>query len=130
MNTTHLTAVQRQALQDALLARRAALDVQRNAHLAGQSRAAHAREVLLQDGDDAPQRDAERELDFDRTDRDATALAEVDPALQRLAQGSYGLCTVCAEPIDPARLQASPQAARCLRCETQHERGGSRPHSL
>lgn len=129
MNTT-LTTEQRQALQVALLTRRATLDVQRSAHLAGQSRAAHAREVLLQDGDDAPQRDAERELDFDRTDRDATALAEVDQALQRLAQGCYGMCTDCSEPIAPARLLASPQAARCLRCEALQERGRTRAPTL
>jgi DnaK suppressor protein len=129
MNTT-LTTAQRQTLQDALLSRRAALEAQRSAHLAGQSRAAHAREVLLQDGDDAPQRDAEREIDFDRTDRDATALADVDLALQRLAQGTYGACIDCSEPIDPARLQASPQAPRCLACETRHERGRARPATL
>jgi DnaK suppressor protein len=129
MNTT-LTTAQLQALQLALLARRATLDVQRIAHLAGHSRAAHAREVLLQDGDDAPQRDADRELDFDRTDRDATALVEVDQALQRLAQGSFGVCTECAEPIDAARLLASPQVARCLTCETVLERGRPRPPTL
>jgi DnaK suppressor protein len=128
--STLLTPVQRQALQDALLARRAALEAQRLAHLAGQSRVAHAREVLLQDGDDAPQRDADRELDFDRTDRDATALAEVDQALQRLAQGSYGVCADCSAPIDPARLLASPQVLRCLACETRHEQGRARPPSL
>jgi DnaK suppressor protein len=129
MNTS-LTTEQRQALQDALLARRAALDVQSRAHLAGQSRASHAREVLLQDGDDAPQRDADRELDFDRTDRDATALLDVDRALQRLAQGSYGSCTDCSEPIDLARLQASPEVSRCLACETRHERGRPRSATL
>jgi DnaK suppressor protein len=129
MNST-LTSGQRQALHAALLARRAALDSQRSTHLAGQSRVAHAREVLLQDGDDAPQRDAEREIDFDRTDRDATALAEIDQALLRFEQGSYGSCTACSEPIDPARLQASPQVARCLACEAEHERGRARPATL
>ncbi len=129
MNTT-LSTAQRQTLQDALLARRAALEAQRLGHLAGQSRAAHAREVLLQDGDDAPQRDAEREVDFDRTDRDATSLAEVDQALQRLALGTYGACIDCHEPIDPVRLQAGPHFARCLACEALHERGSARPTTL
>ena len=82
-----LTPAVRAQLQQQLQARRDALDAQRSTHLAGQSRAAHAREVLLQDGDDATQRDAERTVDFDRTDRDAVSLAEVDQALQRLAAG-------------------------------------------
>lgn len=127
---TRLSTDSRQTLHDTLLARRAALEAQRSGHLAGQTRAAHAREVLLQDGDDAPQRDAERELDFDRTDRDATALAEVDQALQRLALGTYGACVDCSEPIDPLRLQASPHCARCLACEALHERGRARPATL
>jgi DnaK suppressor protein len=125
-----LTPEQIETLKQALLARRGALDAQCQAHLSGQTRAAHAREVLLQDGDDAPQRDAEREIDFDRIDRDAIALAEVDLALQRLAQGSYGQCTACGEAIEPARLLASPQAARCLACESMLERSRARPATL
>jgi DnaK suppressor protein len=125
-----LNPAQTRALEAALLERRAALEAQRSAHLAGQSRAAHAREVLLQDGDDAPQRDAEREVDFDRIDRDATALAEVEQALQRLAQGRYGQCTECDGPIALTRLQASPHVPRCLDCEALHERGRSRPPTL
>ena len=57
--TSALTPLQRQQLHDSLLSSRLALEAQRSAHLAGQSRAGHAREVLLQDGDDATQRDAE-----------------------------------------------------------------------
>jgi DnaK suppressor protein len=128
--STVLTPEQIESLKQALLARRSALDAQRQTHLSGQTRAAHAREVLLQDGDDAPQRDAEREIDFDRIDRDAIALAEVEQALQRLAQGSYGECVACAEPIEPARLLASPQAARCLACESLLERSRARPATL
>lgn len=130
MTTSTLTPGLRQQLQAQLLARRSALDVQRTTHLAGQSRAAHAREVLLQDGDDASQRDAERTLDFDRTDRDVVALAEIDQALQRLDSGRYGLCCDCGEPIATARLQAAPQAPRCVACEALQERGRPRPARL
>ncbi|TXH42820.1 MAG: TraR/DksA family transcriptional regulator [Burkholderiaceae bacterium] len=125
-----LTTTLRAQLQQQLQARRDALDAQRTAHLAGQSRAAHAREVLLQDGDDATQRDAERTVDFDRTDRDAVSLAEVDLALQRLASGSYGLCSDCKAAIPLARLQLAPQAQRCVACESLLERGRARPATL
>lgn len=129
-----ITPQLQQQLQARLQASRQALEAQRLAHLAGQSRAAHAREVLLQDGDDATQRDAERTVDFDRTDRDAVALAEIDQALLRLASGRFGLCGDCGEPIALARLQAAPQVLRCLGCETAHERaaaaGRARPATL
>ena len=117
-------------LQAVLQSRRAALADQRSAYLGGQSRADHARELLLQDGDDATQRDAEREVDFARTDRDAVALAEIDAALRRLASGSYGLCSDCGEAIALARLQSAPQVQRCVACETRLERGQPRPARL
>lgn len=128
--TEPLTPAQRQPLQTALLARRAALADQRSAHLDGHSRAEHARELLLQDGDDATQRDAEREVDFARTDRDAVLLAEIDQALARLDAGRYGLCADCGEAIALARLQSAPQVLRCVACESTHERGQPRPATM
>ena len=128
--TDPLTPLQRQQLQIALLARRAALAEQRSAHLDGHSRAEHARELLLQDDDDATQRDAEREVDFARTDRDAVLLAEIDQALARLEAGHYGLCADCGEAIALARLQSAPQALRCVACESTHERGQPRPATM
>lgn len=126
----HLTAAEKQTLEAALQARRATLATQRSAHLGGGSRVDHARDMLLQDGDDATQRDAEREVDFARTDRDAVALAEIDGALQRLATGTYGLCTDCGAEIPAARLKLSPQAARCVACESAQERGQPRPATM
>ena len=128
--TQSLTPAQQQQWQTALLARRAQLDRQRLDHLDGQTRAEHARAVLLQDGDDATQRDAEREVDLARTDRDAVALAQIDAALQRLAQGQYGQCIACGQAIAPARLQLSPEAARCVACERLLEQGQARPATL
>jgi RNA polymerase-binding transcription factor DksA len=37
-------------------------------------------------------------------------------ARQRLAQGSYGECVRCGEPIEPARLRVKPAAECCLSC--------------
>ena len=126
----HLTPAQLQALGADLQLRRKTLETQRNQHLGGGSRVQHARDVLLQDGDDAAQRDAEREVDFARTDRDAVTLTEVDSALQRLADGSYGLCADCGGEIALARLQSMPQALRCVACETLQERGAAKPATL
>lgn len=40
----------------------------------------------------------------------------VQAALDRAATGHYGECTRCGENIEPARLQAMPQAENCMRC--------------
>ena len=128
--TQPLTPAQRQPLHAALLARRTALADQRSAHLDGLSRAEHAHDLLLQDGDDATQRDAEREVDFARVDRDAVLLAEIDQALARLEAGRYGLCADCGEAIALPRLQSAPQALCCVACESSHERGQPRPATM
>jgi DnaK suppressor protein len=51
-------------------------------------------------------------------------LAQVDAALARLADGSYGRCTGCGEPIGADRLAARPTAARCIRCAGGRRRPG------
>jgi DnaK suppressor protein len=43
-------------------------------------------------------------------------LTEVDRAIQKLDAGTYGLCDHCNTPIDPARMEALPQAILCLSC--------------
>jgi len=44
-------------------------------------------------------------------------LAEVESALGKFEEGTYGLCEGCGQPIDPARLEALPQAKLCLSCK-------------
>ena len=44
-----------------------------------------------------------------------TTLAEVDAALARLDDGTYGICVVGGEPIPPERLAARPTATTCVR---------------
>jgi DnaK suppressor protein len=51
-------------------------------------------------------------------------LAEVEHALQKFEEGTYGLCDVCGQPIDPARLEALPQANLCLNCKAKQEKNG------
>jgi DnaK suppressor protein len=43
-------------------------------------------------------------------------LTEVEKAIQKLDNGTYGLCDMCNTPIDPARMEALPQAILCLNC--------------
>ena len=44
-------------------------------------------------------------------------LAGVEHALSKFEEGTYGLCDSCGKKIDPARLEALPQASLCLECK-------------
>ncbi len=43
-------------------------------------------------------------------------------ALDRLADGNYGTCTGCARPVPEGRLEARPEAARCVACQSKADR--------
>ena len=45
-----------------------------------------------------------------------TLLDEVDRALAKVAEGSYGKCDSCGKPIGAARLEARPWATHCVDC--------------
>ena len=46
----------------------------------------------------------------------AREIAEVEAALGRIAQGSYGTCSACGGPLGLQRLRAIPEARFCLGC--------------
>jgi DnaK suppressor protein len=121
--TLPLTAAQRQRLEQILRQEHGELSARRKAYLGGLTRAEHAREVLLQDGDDAPQRASDREIDLQRVEEDVARLADIDAALQRIAEGTYGVCRECGEDIPAGRLEVAPYTRYCVACEAQRERG-------
>ena len=124
---TPLTAGQRTQLEASLRQRQRQLDDRLAAHHGGLSRVEHAREVLLQDGDDAPQREGEREVDMALSDLETQQVGAVSQALLRLQEGRYGACADCGAQIPFDRLQAEPWALRCVACEAQREsRAGAR----
>ena len=51
-------------------------------------------------------------------------LAEVEHALHKFDQGTYSLCDICGQPIDPARLEALPHANLCLSCKARRAKNG------
>lgn len=46
---------------------------------------------------------------------------QINQALERIQNGSYGICVDCEHPIPVARLEAFPAAARCLGCKSVFE---------
>ncbi len=117
----HLTAGQRALLEADLQLRQRQLGRRLSEHHGGLSRAEHAREVLEQDGDDAPQREGERELDMALSDLETQELAAVGQALSHLREGGYGICASCQADIPFDRLKAEPWAQRCVSCEAARE---------
>lgn len=118
---TPLTPGQRAQLEADLRSRQRQLDDRLAAHHGGLTRVEHAREVLLQDGDDAPQREGEREVDMALSDLETLQIGAVSEALLRLKESRYGGCADCGAQIPFERLQAEPWALRCLACEALHE---------
>jgi DnaK suppressor protein len=66
----------------------------------------------------------EQQRDLALRDRNAAHLAELEAALARLDDGSYGTCLRCGRPIAPERLDALPWAAHCIECQRIVGRGG------
>ena len=59
----------------------------------------------------------ERELAIRSLDRDSNLLRNVRAALDRIAEGGYGVCLHCDEDISPKRLAAVPSTAFCIVCQ-------------
>lgn len=64
----------------------------------------------------------ERELEFAIGEREAVELNAIDAALRRIEAGTYGDCIDCGTHITAARLQATPEAPRCIHCQEKAER--------
>ncbi len=46
-------------------------------------------------------------------------LADVEHAISKYEAGTYGICDLCGKAIEPARLEALPQASLCLECKAR-----------
>lgn len=64
----------------------------------------------------------ERELTLMLGDRDRGKLAEIEDALDRLNNSSYGECEECGEPIAEDRLRALPFTRVCIECQSRSEK--------
>jgi DnaK suppressor protein len=64
----------------------------------------------------------ERERDLALRSNSQDVLTQVDAAIERIDQGSYGICARCGKKIAPDRLEALPYAIYCITCQSQVER--------
>jgi DnaK suppressor protein len=71
---------------------------------------------------DAGAKTYQREHDLALTHNARELLAQNERALARMADGTYGICESCGNPIGKARLQAFPRATLCVQCKQREER--------
>lgn len=63
----------------------------------------------------------EREKAFMFAYREDRLIYHIDRALERIKNGTYGLCQECGKPISKDRLEAVPHARLCIECKSKEE---------
>ncbi|HEX2174695.1 MAG TPA: TraR/DksA C4-type zinc finger protein [Nocardioidaceae bacterium] len=64
----------------------------------------------------------ERDHEMSLANHSRELLTQVDHALERIDDGSYGNCEICGNPIGKLRLMAFPRATLCVSCKQRQER--------
>ncbi len=64
----------------------------------------------------------EQEFDLSVLERQGRTLQEIDEALERIENGTFGICDMCGKPIPKGRLEAMPHARSCVSCLTKREK--------
>ena len=70
------------------------------------------------DSVDLSLRDVNKEIAFRLGEHQSQMVADIDQALLRMKEGSYGVCARCGEPINERRLEALPTARYDAACQT------------
>ena len=106
-------------LRERLLTEQARLTVEYRQHLG------EAVELTSVDFDDTPVDVAAEQYEWDRSKHAAASyeavLRKIKRALEKMEEGTYGLCEDCEKPIAPARLEALPYVERCVDCQNMAE---------
>ncbi|WP_177647415.1 TraR/DksA family transcriptional regulator [Branchiibius hedensis] len=64
----------------------------------------------------------ERDHELSLADNSRAMLEQSQHALERIADGSYGICESCGKAVGKLRLQAFPRATLCMACKQKQER--------
>ena len=65
--------------------------------------------------------DVNQEIALRLGERESQMVADIDQALLRIEEGTYGVCAKCGKPIDERRLEAMPTARYDAACQTAIE---------
>lgn len=78
----------------------------------------------VKDSVDLSVQDLNKEIALRLGERSSQIVADVDQALLRMKEGSYGICARCSQPIDERRLEALPTARYDASCQATIESNG------
>jgi RNA polymerase-binding protein DksA len=119
----HLNPTQLARLEELLRARQRTLRGEIRKELL-QSDEEHHKDLagMVEDTGDEAMANLLADLGIAIIDRHVRDLRETEAALARLASGVLGVCSDCAREIDYERLEASPAATRCVRCQERREK--------
>jgi DnaK suppressor protein len=70
---------------------------------------------------DVASEERDREINFILTDRDRDKLQAIEQALERIEDGTYGICESCEAEIAADRLRAMPFTRLCVQCQSERE---------
>jgi DnaK suppressor protein len=70
---------------------------------------------------DVASEERDREINYLLTDRDRGKLQSIDQALERIEEGTYGICENCEGEITSERLKAMPFTRLCVQCQSERE---------
>ena len=82
-----------------------------------------ADEEATQDIADKAANSYTKEFLFHQSDENRRLLQLVTEALERLKDGTYGLCVACREEVQQKRLEAVPWARHCIECQEKQDEG-------
>jgi len=82
-----------------------------------------ADEEATQDVADKAANSYTKEFLFHQSHENRRVLQLVDEALERLKNGTYGLCVSCQEEVQVKRLEAVPWARHCIECQEKQDQG-------
>ncbi|HVM95217.1 MAG TPA: TraR/DksA family transcriptional regulator [Candidatus Acidoferrales bacterium] len=71
---------------------------------------------------DLASEERDREISFILTDREREKLQGIQDAIDRIDDGSYGICESCESEIAEGRLAALPFTRMCVACQAEHEK--------
>jgi DnaK suppressor protein len=71
---------------------------------------------------DLASEERDREISFILTDRERDKLQAIQEALERVDDGTYGICEGCEAEISPGRLAALPFTRMCVNCQAEYEK--------
>lgn len=81
------------------------------------------------DPNDRATAESNRGFDLRLRDRDRKLINKIKEALERIDQGTFGICEDCGQPIEDKRLEARPVTSQCIECKEDQERRENRVRS-